>query len=107
MAEFNGELMKASDVIKIIKACSESGVTEFKLGGLEFYLGAVDNEEVVGESLIDHMVSNSEQSTEESTEVSPEMEAELHSMQWEETLIADPLAHEELTQKVLDGEEIH
>lgn len=109
MDEFNGGL-RASDVIKLIKQCAESGVREFRFGYLEFRLGTRDNE-------LDRLRAESRETAVHrglvesgevvGDEINSEMEAEIHEQQLEELLIADPLRHEELAQKLLDGEEIY
>lgn len=104
MDEFAGRL-KAQDILKVIKACADHGVKEFRFGELEFKLGTRDNElgQAANASFYGHIAQHDK---EEELEITPDMEAEIHEQRWEETLIADPLAHEELTLKVLDGEEL-
>lgn len=101
--------LSAQEIVKIVKACSEAGVKEFRFGDLEFTLGPRDNEasQVVGvpESLLKNYVATADEANAEQEEVSSEIEAMIHERQLEDMLIEDPLAHEELAQKVLDGEE--
>lgn len=107
MDEFNG--MKAIDIIKLIKACRSNGVREFSCGDLEFYIGAVDNKEQISQDVV---VSSAADPVlqgdlfKEQQVISPEAEADIHEQQWDETLIADPLAHEELMLKSLEGEDV-
>lgn len=113
MDEFNGGL-KASDIVRIIKAVADTGITEFRYGSLEFSFGANDNktEQVAGwahepnKEVILPKSGVDELGMEASDEISPELEAEIQQMRLEELLIADPLAHEELTQRVFNGEGI-
>lgn len=114
MDESYGGMIKAVDVVKIIKACSEHGVKQFSLGSLEFTLGAGDNETKVKHEPVvsygqDYMMPirsavNHVQEELDEQEITPEMELEIQEQRMQEMLIADPLAHEELAEKQLDGE---
>ena len=78
-------------LVQIVKACAASGVSQFKLEGLEitFFKNSVTITEAKQEG-----PSEPPSPPMEYQPVSPEDEARFREMQNEELLISDPLAYE-------------